>query len=419
MLPVSLREDLDAFVRGRIFLNSFVLPDYELLNVRNISSIVKDVFSIKSAENTGFPRDYVADYHGVEKVLLVILDGFGYTRLLSHIQRFSGLFSSFIEKGVSRFVTSPFPATTSTSLTSIFTGLPPSKHGVIGYAMFLKEYGLIFNTLNMKPIYGSNPYPEVAEEFASRLTPWTNILREHGIAAISLTRGSIIGSGLSKIVHQGQQTIPYILQSDMLVQCRRILQRQGLLFLAMYYGGIDSVEHMYGPDSEETTREIQLLESQLKSQLLERLSEEDKKKTLIIITADHGVIEATRTYYIKDIPDVNDKLLLPPTGDSRATFLFPKYSIREELQNALEKNIDGFTVIPTETLIEKGAFGPAQTHGVLRTAVGELAALSRSRNIVAYPYYSDDRRSPMLGAHGGMTPDEIIVPLLTAKLSNL
>ncbi|MDQ1279530.1 MAG: Alkaline phosphatase family protein [Thermoproteota archaeon] len=419
MLPVSLREDLDTFIRNRLFLNSFILPDYELFNIKNISSIVRDLFAIKSELNTSFPKDYVADYNGVEKVLLVILDGFGYTRLLSHTQRFNGVFSSFIEKGVSKFLTSPFPATTSTSLTSIFTGLPPSKHGVIGFTTFLKEYGLIFNTLNMRAIYGNTPYIDIAEELSNKLTPWTATLTENGIEVISLTRSSIVGSGLSKIIHKGQRIVPYILQSDMFIQCRKILQKQTPLFLTMYYGGIDSVEHLYGPESEETSREIQLLEGQLKSQLLDKLPEEDKKKTLIIVTADHGVVEATRTYFLKDIPDINDKLLLPPVGDSRATFLFPKYGNVEELKDALKKNIEGFTIISSKTLIEKGALGPTQDINLLKTGLGELAALSTNKNIIAYPHYSEDRKNLMAGAHGGMTPGEIIVPLLTAKLSKL
>jgi predicted AlkP superfamily pyrophosphatase or phosphodiesterase len=396
MAFLRLREDLEAFIEKKRFLGKFIIPDYDSLNTKNISSLVGSIFEVKSLKPSVFPEDYVDESNDVKKIVLIILDGLGYTRLLSHLEGSNGVFSEVARKGVLRFLTSAFPATTSTCLTGIFTGLTPAEHGIVGYSMFLKEYGLIINTLNMRPIHGSNPSINIAEEFVKRMKPWTAMLKDNGIEAFTLTRGSIVGSGLSQVLYREQEAIPYVTQSDMFIRCRKTLQKPGRMLLTMYYGGIDTVEHQYGPDSEEAKEEITVLESLLKSQLLDRLAEEDKRKTLMIITADHGVVKTSRTYFLRDIPSIDDNLLLPPTGDSRSAFLFSKYGRQEKLREAFEQITEGFNIIPSDSLIEKGVFGSPQDVNLLKSRVGDLAVLSMSRNIVTYPY---SNARAMAGAH--------------------
>jgi hypothetical protein len=49
--------------------------------------------------------------------------------------------------------------------------------------------------------------------------------------------------------------------------------------------------------------------------------------------------------------------------------------------------------------------------------IGDFAALSKGPNALSYPYYEDDRNREQHGGHGGMTAEEIIVPLLSSRLS--
>jgi len=260
-----LEEERDTFIRQRVFLDDFVLPDYDVFNIRNIKSLVGKIYGVNSLKSAGFPDGFVDDFGGVQKVFLVVMDGLGYNRLLAHVKRYDGAFSELITKGVMKPVTSPFPATPSTSLTSIFTGLTPSEHGVIGYQMFSQEYGCVFNTLDMKPVYGYSSEVEIARDLSRKIKPWMPMLQEHGIRTLIATKGSIIGSGLSRIVHADQELTPYILESEMLAKCRRAIEQQCPVFLVLYYSGIDTLEHRYGPNSEEVTSEIQSFEFLLKN----------------------------------------------------------------------------------------------------------------------------------------------------------
>jgi hypothetical protein len=413
-----LEEERDDFIKQRAFLDDFVLPDYETFNVKNIASIVGRIYGANSLATAKFPDEYVDDFDGVEKVFLMIVDGLGYNRFLTHVKNHGGVLAELAEKGVSKPLTSTFPATTSTSLASIFTGLSPAEHNLLGYLMFSREYGCVFNTLDMKPIFGYSSHVEIAKDFARKMKPWMPELQEHGVRTLVATKGSIVGSGLSRVTHADTEVVPYMLDSEMMVKCKKALEQHGRVFLMLYYSGIDTLEHRYGPNSEEVTSEIQAFEYHLNS-FLSKLSDATKKQTLIILTADHGVSETNKVYYVKDYPEITNSLLLPPVGDSRAAFLFSKPRQSENLKNAFETDVDGFKLVPSKELIDKGAFGSTEDSTLLEAAVGDFTALSKGANALQYPYFDDDRTREQRGGHGGMTAEEVVVPLLSVRLSKV
>lgn len=412
-----MEEERNAFAERRGLFDDFLLPDYDVFNVRNIKSLVGKIYGINTLRTNVIPDDALDDYGGVQKVFLVVMDGFGYNRLLSYVRRHDGgTLSEIIEKGVLKPFTSPFPATTSTSLTSIFTGLTPAEHGILGFHMFSREYGCVVNTLDMKPVYGYSSEVEIARDLSKRVKPWMPVLQMHGVKTLVATKGSIIGSGLSRVIHTDQETMPYMLESEMLVKCGRALEQQGPIFLTLYYSGIDTLEHRYGPDSEEVTSEIQSFEFLLKT-FLDKLSEATKLETLILLTADHGVSETRKTVYLKDTSDVASRLQLPPVGDSRAAFLFAKKGEKDNLKNAFEKSVDGFRLLEIDDLVESGAFGRNTDSRSIQSTIGDFAALSKGTTALSYPYYEDDRDREQRGGHGGMTAEEVLVPLLSMRLA--
>ena len=411
-----LQEEKDALVRRRTFFGDFVLPDYEIHNIKNIKPLVGKIYGEGSIGGASMPNEVLDDFGGVEKVLLIIADGFGYNRLLYHISEHDGTLVNMVNKGVLKPFTSPFPATTSTSLTSIFSGLTPAEHSVLGYQMYSPQYGCVVNTLEMKPVYGYSAEVDVARDLSKHVKTWMPTLQEHGIKTSILTRSSIMGSGLSRIVHANTDLMPYALESEMFIKCRRVLEQPEPIFLVLYYSGIDTLEHKYGSYSDEVTSEIQTFEFLLKN-FLSRLTTATKRETLMMLTSDHGVQETKKTYYVKDFPDVWGRLQLPPVCDSRCGFLFAKQGEKENLRSAFDKNVDGFILVASNDLVETSAFGESRTAKSLQPLIGDWAALSKGPSALSYPYYEDDRNREQLGGHGGMTAEEIVVPLLSMKLS--
>jgi hypothetical protein len=105
----------------------------------------------------------------------------------------------------------------------------------------------------------------------------------------------------------------------MFTQSARILEQPGPTLLIMYYSGVDTLSHKYGPYSDEVTFELTSIEHNLRN-FVSNLSEKTKKETMLLITADHGVADTRKTYFLKDVPEVMAHLMLPPVGDGRQLF---------------------------------------------------------------------------------------------------
>ena len=272
------REQMEILSKQQSFAEDFVLPDYQRLSVKNILPQIGAIFGEGSFGSAGFPREYFGDFQNVDKVVLFIFDGLGYNRLLHHLGNHNGTFMELAEKGALKSLTTVFPATTSTVLTSIFTTLAPAQHQILGYHMFSKKYGLIFDTLDMKPVYGYSGQVELARDYSSAVKPWLPILEQKGVKTLVATRASIAGSGLSQIIHKDLKLIPYSLGSDMFTQSTKILEQPGPTLLIMYYSGVDTLAHRYGPYSEEVTFELTSIENNLRT-FVSNLSEKTKNGT--------------------------------------------------------------------------------------------------------------------------------------------
>jgi hypothetical protein len=395
-----------------------VLPDYSGFNLKNVLPQIAAFFSVKAPDCSTLPSECLAPLEGVKKIMLVIFDGLGYNRLLHHISSRNGTFGEIAEKGVLEPLTTVFPSTTSTALTSLFSGLSPAQHQVIGYHMFSKKYGLIYNTLDMKPVYGYSNRVELAKDYTHQIRLLSPHLEERGIAVSIVTKSHIIGSGLSQITHRDQTPTAYLLGSDMWTHSAHALQKPGPLLSIVYYSGVDTLAHRYGAYSEEVTFELTTLEHNIRD-FIEGLSSDVKEETLLVFAADHGVATVERSIYLKDCPELMQHLQLPPVGDGRASYLFCKPNEEEAFRSAFEHQTTGFRLFPTDELIDRGVFGEPLNCGELKEKLGTFTALSCSDEILEYPFFEEDRQSPQRGAHGGMTPEEMIIPLLSIKLSDL
>jgi len=179
------------------------------------------------------------------------------------------------------------------------------------------------------------------------------------------------------------------------------------------------VAHVRGPFSEEYSAEVDALFYQLERDLIERLPVSVAKKTSLIISADHGLVNVSS----KDVIDMRDHsglrglLKLPPTGDSRAVFLHAKEGAAESIRRYFDRHLRGkFHVMDSKELLVKGLLGLGIMNPHVQDRIGTLAAVPLGLNALDNSDI-DPRREPMPGRHGGMSEDEMLVPLVARKLS--
>lgn len=259
---------------------------------------------------------------------------------------------------------------------------------------------------------------ELAKDYTHQIRLLAPNFMERGISVSIVTKSHIVGSGLSQITHRDQTPLTYFLGSDMWTHSAHALQKQGPLLSIVYYSGVDTLAHRYGAYSEEVTFELTTLEHNI-ADFISCLSRDVKEETLLVFAADHGVADVQSSVYLKDCPELMQHLQLPPVGDGRASYLFCKSNEAEYFRSAFEAQTAGFKLFLTDELIDRGVFGTPLNRGELKEKLGTFTALSCGDGILEYPFFEEDRQSPQKGAHGGMTSEEMIIPLLSIKLSEL
>jgi hypothetical protein len=68
-----------------------------------------------------------------------------------------------------------------------------------------------------------------------------------------------------------------------------------------------------------------------------------------------------------------------------------------------------------EQLVGSGLFGPGTPHAELARRVGDRALVMR-QDYAIRDWLPQERRFDMVGMHGGLSSDELIVPLVVAEV---
>lgn len=419
MVPTKNFDEKYIDILGnKIFDEKLIMPDYNNLNIVNLYSIVGKFFGIKSLLSPKMSIEDLPDYTNINKIVLFIIDGLGYNFLKSRSRKLDILFSN-AKEGCFIPITSTFPSTTSTALTSLFTAQTPAEHGIIGYTMYLKSFGLIIDMLNFTPVYGWMSNESIIQELSPYKSLWLTKLIETGIGVRIFTRFTTADSGLSKIIYQGQKIVTYVLATDLIVNLKKALESSAPLLLVVYYPGYDTLSHLYGPFSEEAETDFTFFENLIKTFLMEKLDRKIKDETLFILTSDHGQSQTENIIFIKDMPKIFQHLIIPSAGDSRATFLFTKQNKEDEVKSLLQKELTDFKIFNSYEMLEKGFYGTPKTNEekvVLEERIGNLTLIAIGKSAILYPYSEKDRERSKKGSHGGLSLDEMLVPLLTFKL---
>jgi hypothetical protein len=400
-----------------------VLPEYGRASICEVPHLALRCLGLPNrcpdtlAEGVGGPY---------RRVVLLILDALGWNQLQAYADR-PGPTRELLDASHAVPLTSTFPSTTTVALTSLYTGLTPVQHGVLGHYVYLRELGGIVDILRFSP--RDDPRPDACTARGAdvnRLFPMQTVfqpVREAGFATISLTRKAFFATSLGRLHHPGAELEGYVREADMAVRLRRLLRERpepGLL--VAYWDDVDVLSHEYGPFSEEVRSAVSQFLGTLVREVLDELSAEEREGTLLLITADHG---QTDTHYEEAIfpgehPALLDRLMLPPSGQTRAPYFHAWQGEQDRLRTVLETFAPRLTVAESGAALDAGLFGPLDPHApeyaAARRRLGEFVGVSHGGSQLAAPEASRMRLMTR-GRHGGLSENEMRVPLLALPLS--
>jgi predicted AlkP superfamily pyrophosphatase or phosphodiesterase len=143
--PLMLLEQIQTVMKSEN--NDFFYPQYRDNCISNIPDLLKDIFELKN-EAPKPPLEVLTDNTCLErneKIVLLVMDGFGFSQFLNH-RKEDRFLTKLDSKGGVQSLTSVFPSQTTNALTTLNTGLTPQEHGLFEYFIYLKNIGVI-NTL--------------------------------------------------------------------------------------------------------------------------------------------------------------------------------------------------------------------------------------------------------------------------------
>ncbi|MDG6941395.1 MAG: alkaline phosphatase family protein [Nitrososphaerota archaeon] len=408
-----------------------VKPDYTGYCLSNVPSTAVSILGQRPGR-PALPPDALGSVEtsGVENVILVLCDGLGMNEWQRKPE--TGFFGALSRKGSVMPITTVFPSTTAAALTSVSTGLTPQEHGLPEWFVYMKEVGEIVVTLPFTRVgdHGRDTLKGILPGRA--LVDGTTIfrqLKEAGVGCMSFIGRSLANTVYSKASRDGCAVTPYVTASDLGVSLRRHIEgARGRNFVYVYWSYVDTIEHIYGPRTDEARVETSLISHALQEGFLDRLDRGAAKRTIVILTADHGqlTIEPEKTLYMNRWGVLNKNLRkdprgnpIPPWGSARDAYLAVEDDTVDKTKSYLQEKLDGVaTVLETEEAIREGLFGINSPSRRFRSRVGNLMILPHCNKTVWYKYAKGNALD-LRGHHGGLTKDEMEVPLAAARLSDL
>ncbi len=326
---------------------------------------------------------------------VLLIDALGWNLLRSHPAQ-----APFLSSLTGRAITVGAPTTTAVSLASLGTGLPPGRHGVVGYTSRVPGGRKIFNALRWEPAVDPRTYQPhpVMFERAARADVATTVVGESKFRGSGLTTAALRGpfrvantygqrvAAATEAAHAGERALVYV-----------------------YDGDLDYTGHQLGCGSAAWRHQLTMTD-----RFAEELFDNLPSGTVLLVTGDHGMVDVDHEQRVDvdDVPELREGVALL-AGEARFRHVYTVDGAAEDVAAAWRSVLgDRANVRTRDEAIDEGWFGAVEERvterigDVVVSVDGDCAVERRS----VFPV-----EGKLLGLHGGLTDDELLVPLLAAE----
>lgn len=425
MKTLDLLQDSSSDALTALLPDSFVVPRYDGLSVGNVSATIGSLLDVEvgtlPALDGRLWSHLVGD--GIDRVVLFIVDAIGWHRTQAALEADAETqdWLRHIDATVAP-MTGIFPSTTSATLTTLWTGVPPAQHGLVGFTLWLREIDVVGNMIAMRPrnrqlsgtLFNAGldvetflPVPSLGQQLA-----------DQGVALHVHIGAEIRNSGLSQLHFAYATSLTgYAGLGDCMELVRQRLEETTgqRAVIAAYWPSFDTLSHLRGPAPTNWDAEWRVFMHALREVFWEKLSRRARERTAAVILADHGHSTIRQESYVllDEHPKLADHLLIRPTGDPRAAYLHVRSDRQAAVRDYVETQLgDAFYVLDTIHALDAGLWGPGEVMDEVPARIGELLLLARGEHAL----FSSQREYPLYGMHGSLTPEEALVPWIAWRL---
>jgi len=363
------------------------LPDYA---GANISGIVPGcLLASPGARPTWFPEPL----QRAASVVLLLVDGLGWNQLRARPDR-----APFLHSLRGGAITTVGPSTTASALTSLVTGSTPLEHGIVGYRMDMGDG--IMNSLRWS-VDDRDARKTFEPASVQPIPPFV------GTAVPVVSRADLENTAFTHAHLRGSRPHGWRTASSIATQCAR-LAREENPFVYAYYDGLDKIAHECGL-GDHYDDELSFVDWLARS-----LHEALPPGTTLAITADHGQVHVGEN--VVELPIGLLAHVHHQSGEGRFRWLHARRGHESELLRiCTDSYSDVAWVVSKEQVVDEAWLGPAPG------GRGQDAAIRRLGSVALVPHAPTTFHDPLdsgpfrlIGRHGSLTDDEMLVPLLAS-----
>jgi len=387
---------------------AITLPDYQGGSIVNLmASLGRAMGTRESSHYAPIAGLDPAAFAPGGSILLLVIDGLGYRYLRDMLP------SGTLTKHLAGSLTSVFPSTTATAITAFMTGSAPQQHAVTGWNMYFDDIATVGAVLPFRARPSDEPLANQGlrpDAFFDHSAFFDHL----PCKSFVVSPNRIVDSEFN-VAHSGTaQRCGYSSLAEFFDTIQFCLRgRNERKFVYAYYPELDSIAHAHGIASRNAAELLDRLDDGI-GRLLSCLT---GLGVTVVVTADHGFVDAPQSELIEldDHPLLAATLSQPLCGERRAAYCYVKPDKTDVFVDYVRNELDEHVWLwKSQTLIDEGWFGLGQPHPKLASRVGDYALVMKNRATIK-DWMPGERHHSVIGVHGGVSADEMIVPLVVVQ----
>ena len=383
-------------------------PNYRGKSIVNLMSSIGTGLGLKSNYNN-LKILKSNEIKNAKNIVLIVIDGLGYNYLKN-----KGKNTLLCEKLIGK-MSSVLPSTTASAITTFATGLAPQQHGLTGWHMLLKEFGIISTPLKFKP-------RACIEKFSSSGITMENIINVKSfvnklkIPSYTIHGKQIVNTEYNQLIFNKSKRLAYNSLNEFFRKIKQAIKadnNHNKKYIFAYWPKLDSLEHRFGTKHKIIKDHLNEIDMKLKK-FLKKIKNTD---TLLIITADHGFMDTPlkKLIRLKNHPKLQECLSLPICGEGRFVYCYVHPSKTKQFENYVNKNLKhACKLYPSEELVKKEYFGIGKINKKFLDRIGDYILIMKE-DYSMKEIFTNEKFHHHLGKHGGISEGELFVPLITIK----